>query len=175
MPPSGIFITGIPGHRVGDLRLQNVVIELEGGGEREHGRQLLEEKIDTYPEINRFGPRLPAFGMYARHVDGLTARAVGFKLNSSDSRPALVCSDCRNSSFTDWKIPVSSDAESVVRLESASAVELNSFYLEGSASAFVRIEGKESNRIRLTRTSLPSITKRVEFGTDANSSALTQQ
>src|SRR5687767_4871460 len=67
MPPSGIFITGIPQHMVGGLTLQNIEIELAGGGTREHGRQAMEEKPDTYPEINRFGPRLPAFAMYARH------------------------------------------------------------------------------------------------------------
>src|SRR6185436_7618391 len=68
MPPSGIFITGIPDHRIENLTLENVEITLAGGGTRKDAAALVEEKIDTYPEINRFGKTLPAYGILARHV-----------------------------------------------------------------------------------------------------------
>lgn len=173
MPPSGIFITGIPGHPVGDLTLENIEIELAGGGELEHGRQALEEKIDVYPEINRFGPRLPAFGLFARHVKGLKVKGLTLKLAAPDLRPALVCQDCEDSEFTGWKTPAATGAESLVRLEGAKRVSLEKFELTGAANIFLRVEGKESNAIRLKNNKLGAARKTVELAEDVVSTAIT--
>lgn len=171
-PPSGIFITGIPGHAVGTLTLENIEIELAGGGAREHGRQVLEEKIDTYPEINRFGPRLPAYGVYARHVRGLKIKGLRLRLAAPDLRPALVCHDCEDAQFTGWALTADAGAESLVRLESARRVLLKGFDLAGDGGAFVRVEGRDSGRIRL-EGKRPGVTKKdVELGDEVDRQAV---
>ena len=171
-PPSGVFITGIPGHAVGDLTLENIEIELAGGGAREHGRQALEEKIDGYPEINRFGPRLPAYGVYARHVRGLKIKGLRLKLVSPDLRPALVCQDCVDSQFAGWRLTADAGAESLVRLESADRVLLKGFDLAGGGGAFVRVEGRGSGRIRLEGNRLGATKKSFELGDDVDRKAV---
>jgi polygalacturonase len=93
MPPSGIFITGIPDHRIEGLTLANIEIELSGGGTKDDAAAVVDEKIDTYPEINRFGKKLPAYGIFARHVNGLNLTDIRFKLASPDLRPAILCED----------------------------------------------------------------------------------
>ncbi|MEQ1762583.1 MAG: glycosyl hydrolase family 28 protein [Pyrinomonadaceae bacterium] len=163
-PPSGIFITGIPGYAVGRLTLENIDIELAGGGTREQGRQIMEEKPDSYPEINRFGPWLPAFGLYARHVKGLSVKHLTVKLAEPDMRPALVCQDCEDSDFVGWKIPVNTIAESSVRLESTRRVLFREFELIGDANAFILVEGKDSRDIRFRNNRLGSVGKTIEFG-----------
>jgi hypothetical protein len=58
-----------------------------------------------YPENVMFGP-LPAYGMWARHVSGLTVSnlAVGFLV--PDTRPAFVLDDVNNATFTNITAPV---------------------------------------------------------------------
>ncbi|HKX84834.1 MAG TPA: glycosyl hydrolase family 28 protein, partial [Pyrinomonadaceae bacterium] len=162
-PPSGIFITGIPGHAVGTLALENIEIELAGGGMPEHGRQAMEEKPDTYPEINRFGPRLPAFGLYARHVKGLSVKGLILKLSAPDLRPAFVCQDCEDSEFVGWRVPASTNAESSVRLESSRRLRLKEFTLTGAPNAFILVEGTDSRDIRYGNKRASTIQKAIEL------------
>jgi hypothetical protein len=164
MPPSGIFITGIPGHMVGALTLQNIEVELAGGGTREQGRAAIEEKPDTYPEINRFGPVLPAFGLYARHVRGLKVRDVTLKLSATDMRPAIVCQDCEDSEFSRWHLPGATGSESIVRLESTRDAILKGFEVTSDTNIFILVEGKDSGGIQLRNNRLGRVKKAVEFG-----------
>ena len=64
MPPTGIFITGIPDHAIENLTLDNIEIHLAGGGTAQDAQATVDEKIDVYPEINRFGKTLPAYGIF---------------------------------------------------------------------------------------------------------------
>jgi polygalacturonase len=93
MPPTGVFITGIPDHRIENLTLENITIDLAGGGTEQDAQAKVDEKIDVYPEINRFGKTLPAYGVFARHVKGLKLIDVNCKVASPDKRPALVSQD----------------------------------------------------------------------------------
>jgi hypothetical protein len=172
MPPSGIFITGIPGHPVGSLTLENIQIELAGGGLVEHGRASVDEKIDVYPEINRFGPRLPAFGLYARHVRDLKVRQLILKLAAADLRPGLVCEDCEDAVFTGWMLPASAESASLVRLESSKRVLINGFQITGSANTFVRVQGKDTSAIRLMNNKLGGIRKAVELAAEVDATAV---
>jgi hypothetical protein len=45
-----------------------------------------------YPHAPMFGP-LPAFGLYVRHVDGLTLRNVRVRAAAPDARPAVLLDD----------------------------------------------------------------------------------
>jgi hypothetical protein len=172
MPPSGIFITGIPGHPVGSLTLENIEVELAGGGVLEHARAAVEEKIDVYPEINRFGPRLPAFGLYARHVKGLQVKQVTVRLAAADQRPAIVCQDCEDAGFTGWIMPTKVEWDSIVRLESSKRVLLNAFDITGPVNTFVRVEGKDTGGIRLMNNKFGSIHKTVELGAEVDATAI---
>lgn len=51
-----------------------------------------------YPEPEDFGV-LPAYGMYARHVDNLTVNNMNLSYMTKDSRPAVVLDDVANSAF----------------------------------------------------------------------------
>ena len=167
MPPSGIFITGIPGHMVGGLTLENIEIELAGGGTRDQGRAAMEEKPDTYPEINRFGPRLPAYGLYARHVKDLKVKNLTLKLSTPDLRPALVCQDCQDTEFSGWHFPAVLGSESLVRLESTRRATLKGFEVSGDANTFILVEGKDSSGIQFKNNRLGAVKKTIAFGDEA--------
>lgn len=92
-PPSGILISGIPGHYITNLTLENVNIRLLGTGTSEDALHKVPEKEDAYPEVKTFGPKLPAYGVYARHVKGLKLKNVNFELKNPDARPEIICED----------------------------------------------------------------------------------
>lgn len=92
-PPSGILITGIPGHYITNLTLENIHILLLGAGTKEDALHRVPEAIDKYPEVKTFGPKIPAYGVWARHVKGLKLKNVTFELKNPDSRPKIICED----------------------------------------------------------------------------------
>jgi polygalacturonase len=90
-------ITGIPGHCVENITLENLRFEYEGGGKEDWILSDVpdEQVIKRYPEAQMFG-RLPAYGLYCRHVDGIRLRNVAISFLTPDPRPMLVCDDVAN-------------------------------------------------------------------------------
>ncbi len=90
-------ITGIPGHCVENITLENVRLQYEGGGKADWilGEVPDEQVIERYPEAQMFG-RLPAYGLYCRHVDGIRLNNVAISYQTPDPRPMLVCDDVAN-------------------------------------------------------------------------------
>lgn len=89
----GMLINGVPGYPVETLTLENIRLELAGGGSAEAAKIQLPEKEKAYPEFNMFGATLPAYGIYARHVRGMTLRNVQTTLLKPDARPEQVLID----------------------------------------------------------------------------------
>lgn len=80
------LISGIPGHKIEDVNIENVNIVFEGGYTIEDAVASPPENEKTYPEPWMFG-RIPAKGFYIRHVNGMTIRNVKFKYLKPDTRP----------------------------------------------------------------------------------------
>jgi polygalacturonase len=89
---TGCPIVGIPGHCIENLTLSNVSILSEGGGESSWSAAAIEERADAYPEATMFG-KLPAHGLYCRHIRGLTLSNVRLATEAPDGRQALVLDD----------------------------------------------------------------------------------
>lgn len=89
----GILINGVPGHPVEDVKLQNIQLEVPGGGTAEAAKVQLPEKEAAYPEFDMFGKTMPAYGIYMRHARGITFQDVSIKPVKPDARPATVLID----------------------------------------------------------------------------------
>jgi polygalacturonase len=59
----------------------------------------------VYPEPTNFGI-LPSYGIYARHVKGLTIDNVQISFKNEDERPAVVLDDVDSASFTNFSAQV---------------------------------------------------------------------
>ncbi len=94
--PIGILISGIPGHPIMGVRLENIQIKMPGGGTLAEANAVLPEKENAYPEITMFGKQFPAYGLYARHVSGLIATNVTIELATPDARPAVYSEDAKD-------------------------------------------------------------------------------
>lgn len=168
MPPSGILITGIPGHNIKGLTLKNIEVNLAGGGTEENARQVVPEAIDKYPEVKTFGPLVPAYGVWARHVEGLKLDNVKFTLGHNDLRPAFICEDGKNIELKSCVIPETTGARAVIRLENVAGAYINNTSVTGSADAFVRVEGNASSDIKILKNKIQGIQKKVELSDGLN-------
>ncbi|HEY4286311.1 MAG TPA: glycosyl hydrolase family 28 protein [Puia sp.] len=99
--PHNVFpasITGLPGHPVQDVTLENIDITYPGGASRDTAfvspdslSRIPEQEAD-YPEFSMFG-ELPASGLYVRHVAGLRIKNCRLRYKTSDFRPAFIFDD----------------------------------------------------------------------------------
>ncbi len=86
----GLLINGVPGFPVEALTLEHVRLELPGGGTADAAKIQLPEKEKSYPEFDTFGKTMPAYGIYARHLHGVTFKDVRMTVLTPDARPSTV-------------------------------------------------------------------------------------
>lgn len=167
-PPSGILITGVPGHYITSLTLENIEIDLLGAGTLENSRQSVPEAIDKYPEVKTFGPVIPAYGVWARHVKGLKLKNVTFRVKNNDLRPAFICEDGKGIEVSEWNIPATTGAQSIIRLENVEGADIINNNAKGKAGAFVRVEGVNSKAILVMKNITSGLKKTIDLATDVN-------
>ena len=92
----GCSITGLPGHPVEDVHVQDVTVYQRGGIRAEQlpaiRQALTDEKAAEYPEATMWGP-LPAKGFYVRHGRGVRFDRVETYTTEPDARPEFVSED----------------------------------------------------------------------------------
>jgi hypothetical protein len=88
-----------------------------GTGTVENSRQIVPEAIDQYPEVKTFGPTIPAYGIWARHVKGLKLKNITFHVKNNDLRPFFICEDGKDIEVTGWDIPATTGSQTIIRLE----------------------------------------------------------
>ena len=87
-------VTGIPGHPVENIHLNNIHITVPGNGPI--GSTNIPELISTRPECNIWADSLPAYGLYVRHVNGLTLDSFCINKLVPDVRPIFYFEDTTN-------------------------------------------------------------------------------
>lgn len=89
-------ITGQPGHNIKNVSLSNIRMVVQGGGLKEDADICVPEDPKSYPESTRFGLRLPSYGFYCRHCEGITFQNVNASWIEKEERPEFVFEDVKN-------------------------------------------------------------------------------
>ena len=96
--PFPCSITGLPGHPVENVILENILVTFPGRGNDglafapvSRLKDIPEAETD-YPEFSMFG-ELPAWAFYVRHVSGLTMNNISVVAEAKDYRPSFVFDD----------------------------------------------------------------------------------
>jgi polygalacturonase len=97
-PRFGSIISGIPGHDIKDLQLNNIRIYYKGGGTEEMAARRVPEYVQDYPEPYRF-KTMPSYGFFLRHIDGVRFDNVRVSFAKEDLRPAYVVDSVSNATF----------------------------------------------------------------------------
>jgi polygalacturonase len=89
------LITGLPGHAIEDVKLNNIRIYYRPiDSPATKIQTLVPEYEKAYPEPQKFGV-LPAYGFFIRHVKDIALNNVEISLLGKESRPAFVVDDVK--------------------------------------------------------------------------------
>jgi len=107
----GFQMTGLPGHPIEGITFSDIHAIFPGGGTAQDAANVLAEFTpevlgDRWPEYSRFGATVPSFGMYARHVKGITLRNVEISTKAPDGRPPVMFVDVVDSKIADSPKPI---------------------------------------------------------------------
>ncbi len=113
VPPHNLVpasITGLPGHLVKDVVLED--IDLVYGGKSNKNVAFINmeslEKVPEneagYPEFTMFG-ELPAWGFYIRHAENIQFNKLKMRFQEDDFRPAMVFDDVKGLKLNEVQIP----------------------------------------------------------------------
>ena len=94
------ILSGILGHCIEDVVIENVSINFLGGYSADDGKIVPPENEKTYPEPWMFG-RIPAKGFFIRHTDGLIIHNIRLCYQINDERPTFVIVDSNNLKISD--------------------------------------------------------------------------
>ena len=111
---AGIIVTGMPGEPLRNISLSNIRIQYRGGGIAELAKREYREQGTNYPEP-KFAKATPAYGLFARHVDGMEVDNVSFTTLKPDFRPAVMLEDVKNERITNLKAVVQNGVKKVVK------------------------------------------------------------
>ncbi len=142
-------ISGLPGHNVQNVSLENVSISYPGRGDQGYASLPLwrlnsvPEREFSYPEFSMFG-ELPSWGLYVRHVDGLSMKNVRLSAREQDYRPAYVFDDVRNLNIEGGSVFSQSKHTQFV-IKDVKGLNLSKLSVNGSVLKEVKPFGKNSN------------------------------
>lgn len=146
-------ITGLPGFEVEDVTLSNVRIDSEEVGTAEWAARSIPELAPNYPEARMFG-RLPAYGLYCRHVQGLRVRGLDVRPTPSEARPLLVADDVSELEVDGLRGRATTGAPSTVKLTQCRHASLRGCTAPETAGAFLDVEGDQTKHVALVGSDL---------------------
>ena len=107
---SGIQIFGMHGHPIENLYLKNIRLLCKGGGTKEDAAIVPKDLGTRYPDPSDKG-RMPAYGIFARHVKGLKLIDLDINLQSPDLRPVAQFENIDGLEIDNFKTPDSGGAQ----------------------------------------------------------------
>jgi hypothetical protein len=135
-------VSGLPGHPVENVRLENIEINYAGGASKEvnyfpvDSFQLITEAEAAYPEFSMFG-EVPVWGFYARHVTGLTFSNIRLVNKKQDYRVAMLLNDVQSASLRKLHLEGAS-AEPVLLLHDVNPLEMKDIVIPGKFQHKIR-------------------------------------
>jgi hypothetical protein len=171
--PTGCAISGLPGHKIENVTLNNIRISFAGDGNKNDAARPVPEKPTDYPEYSMFG-RLPAYGFYCRHVKGLKLLNVQLQLAAADKRHALVAEDCQNLSIDDLEAQFSKDDAAMIRLTDVKGALIRGCRPQEGTGTFLNFQGPASKGVLLTANDLSRVSRIAEIAPNVPKTALSQ-
>jgi len=167
----GCSIAGLPGHRIENVTLTNINLGFDGGGTEEEASREIPEKAGSYPESTMFGT-LPAYGLFCRHVKGLTLENVRLRTSSSDRRHAVVLDDVQDAAIDALDAPFAEDAAALVRLTHSARISIRNCRAPEGTDVFLALQGPETKAISLYSNDLANARKTCDRDPDVPAAAL---
>jgi hypothetical protein len=171
--PTGCAICGLPGARIENITLSNLRLSFAGGGTAEQASRTVPEETDKYPEYAMFG-RLPAYGIYCRHVDGIRLTNVQLQLAGVDRRHAVVLEDVTGAVLDGVDAARSSAAASLLRLTDVRDVLIRGCRPRPGTDVFLEVQGPRTDGVTLAGNDFRGVRKVIEADAGVPQAAVAQ-
>lgn len=157
-------VVGIPGHRVRHVTLENLDFTMTGGG-RFTGLAVPEHEA-KYPEATMFG-ELPAWALYARHVEGLVVRNLRASFREATDRPAIVFNDVLDADLDGFQPETVARENPVLWFHDVLHAMIRGARVRTRVPMFLRVSGRASGEIMLFGNDLRMAERLAETTGDA--------
>ncbi len=168
----GCSITGQPGFPVRNIRLSDIYFEQAGGCSTDEIYRQTPEKPKDYPEATMFGS-LPAYGFYIRHASNVQFENCACTYQEKDMRPAIFLEDVENASFSNMQLKSETDSPSGMIIQNGKDIIIKNSVLQGSASCFIKVNGKDNGRVSIIGNIVENGT-RIVIHEDSNTQIIDQ-
>lgn len=167
------LVAGLPGHDVEDVNFANLRIETEGAGELAWVTRKISELPADYPEARMFG-RLPAYGFYCRHVNGIRFDNVRVETRKPDMRPLLVCDDVKDIALGNVTGTAPASDASLLLFRDVERAFIHGCCSPPGTKTFLTVEGQRSSGVSLVGNDLGRSPKAAQTSEGAPASAITE-
>jgi hypothetical protein len=115
---------------------------------------------------------MPAYGLYARNVRGITMQNVRFQVATPDLRPALILDHVADVAINGFSVQGNSAAESVLRFIDSKDALLTGTRVLTPSPVFLQLEGSANERIIVEGGDLSRASSPVAFKSGATENAV---
>lgn len=150
-------VMGIPGKQIEDVTLSNLRIDNVLPSQPGWPGLSLAEKEKSYPEARMFG-MLPVYGLYARHVRGLTLRDLSLRSTSQENRSAICFDDVQTARIENLTAAHISGSEPAIKLKNSSSVSITNSTAPLATESFLQVEGEHSADVLVAQCDLRQAT-----------------
>jgi hypothetical protein len=162
-------VTGIPDHPIRHVTLDDINVAWIGEGDP--GGRDVPENINKYPEADMFG-KLPAYSLYARHVEGLTIRNYKTRWQEDDSRPAMILDDILNLELSGFAADSVPEELPLLWLNNIAGALIHGCRITHEAPRFLKVTGNRSRDIAVMGNDGRLAREFVEIGPEVGKSAV---
>jgi len=166
---SCIILNCVKGNVIENISFNNLKLTFGGGGTKEDAAR--RELPEIANEYFRLGP-LPAYGLYARNVRGLTINGARFETATPDLRPALVLDHVTDATVSDFSLQADAAVESALRFIDSQDVYLRGTRLLSETTVFAQVEGGDTRNIRIEGGDIAKAEKPLAFVRGAKDDAV---
>ncbi len=164
----GSSITGQPGHPIENIMLENIRIQYNGGGTREHAARDVGEYPESYPEYDRLGGPLPAYGFYCRHVNNLKLENIEVTFAQDDERPALVCDDVKQLKVLDYNAKLLRNVNAMIYFKNVQDAYVSDCSSFTSVQHLIWVKGEHTRRIVIDEKNPWKVNKILEMDSNVS-------
>jgi len=152
-----------------NVSLDNIHLTFGGGGTAEDGAR--RELPEIAGEYFMMGP-MPAYGLYAQWVRGLTMQNIRFQVTTPDLRPAVIFDQVTDATIQNLSIEGNPAAESTLRFTASKQVLLTAPRVLAQAATFLQLEGTGNDRIVVDGGDISNAATALSFKDGASNSAV---
>jgi hypothetical protein len=152
-----------------NISLENVHLTFGGGGTAEDAAR--RDLPQIAGEYFMMGP-MPAYGLYARNVHGITMQNVRFQVSTPDLRPALIFDHVEDAAINGLSVQGNPLAESVVRFIDCRETLFTGVRVLGQAAVFLQLEGAENEAITIDGGDLSKAASAIAYKNGATESSV---